>query len=67
MKEIYVLVDKETGDLWKPEGKGYYSQPKRKTQAYTSEARALNALKNFHPKQDESKVKVVRYVPYETR
>lgn len=61
MKYIWVLVDKETGNFWKNTKKDYYSQPKRAVQAYTSEARALAALANFHPKVEPNTVVVNKF------
>jgi len=61
MKYIWVLIDKETGKFWKNKNKGYYSQPKRAVQAYTSEARANAAIANSHPKVDPDTVVVKKF------
>lgn len=58
MKYIWVLIDKETGEFWA--NKQNYNR-KRAIQAYTSEAKALAAVVNSHPKVDPSTVVVKKF------
>lgn len=68
MSPIYVLINRETGELWHPLGhNGKPKYVKRGVQAYTSASKALASAMQFHPKPDPAILKAVEYIPNETR
>lgn len=59
---IYVAIDAKTGEFFTPKTYSRFGR-KRKVQAYISEAVAIAALNQFHPKPDQSEYIIKRYVP----